>query len=82
MIQAEIITPWTGDGAEGNFNRPKLADDYAITKWEDVTGQPSINFPLAQNAYVVLAVCEESVLAQIEADDTYYVLWSEVINDV
>ena len=82
MIRAEVITPWIGVGNNDNPNRPKLMNDYSLKKWEDVTEQPSANFPLTQNAYVILVECEESVLAEIKADDTYYVLWSEVINNV
>ena len=83
MIRSEIITPWSGAGEDTyNAYRPRLCDDHAILKYEDATGQPASSLPLSQNTYVVLVECEESVLAEIEADDTYYVLWSEVIDNV
>ena len=82
MIRAEIITPWAGSGAEQDPNRPRLFSDHVVSKWEDVTGQSSANIPPESNMYIVLAECEESVMAQIETDNAYQVLWSEEIFDV
>ena len=81
MKQAEIITPWVGIGLDDDPNRPRLGDDHLITKWEDVTGQQSISLPLDINIYVILIECEDSVLTEIESDNTYRVLWSETIVD-
>ena len=83
MIKAVIITPWIGNGTEENSNRPQVGDDYGISKWEDVTGQPSENLPLAENMYIVKLEAENAVLDAIEADDTYLVLWSEeIVNEI
>ena len=79
MTRVEIITPWIGTGTPEDSNRPKLGDYYDIKKWEDITGQPSANFPLAVSMYIILAECEASVLTQIETDADYQVLWSEEI---
>ena len=77
--RAEITTTWTGTGAQDDDNRPQLGDDYALRKWEDVTGQPSANLRPDPNLYVVRVECEEAVLDAIEADADYLVLWSEEI---
>ena len=77
MWLAEIATPWIGIGAEEDSNRPRVGDDYAIARWEDVTGQPSANLHPDPNLYIVLVRCEAAVLDAIEADDTYLVLWAE-----
>ena len=79
MIQAEVITPWIFGGTEENPNRPQLADDHLITKWEDVTGQSAINFPLAKNTYILLVECEDAVIDEIEGNNDYFILWSETI---
>ena len=83
MITAQIMTPWTGTGGyteEGlsDSNRPLLGDEYQLVKWEDVTGQHRGELP-EPNLYVVQVVCTPEVLAAIEADDQYYVLWSEAL---
>ena len=82
MIKAAIVTPWVGVGAKEDSNRPQLADDHVIAKWEDITGQPSAGLPLDQNIYIVLAELQPSVLDQIEADSAYFVLWSEDMPEV
>lgn len=79
MNVTEIITPWIGAGTPADPNRPQLAVDHAISKWEDVTGQPSANLQPAPNLLVVCAEMTDASLAAIEADQTYEVLWSEVL---
>ena len=79
MWQAEILTAWIGTGAENDANRPRLADEYKLSRWQDVTGQSVANITPDPNQYVILAECEADVLAAIEADSGYYVLWSEEV---
>jgi len=79
MNVAEIITPWIGTGTPADPNRPQLGDDHALSKWEDVTGQPSANLKPLPNLFVVRAEMTDAVLTAIEADSTYEVLWSEVL---
>ena len=77
MYQCEIITPFAGDGSEDNPNRPKLGDDYALRKWEDITGTPSASITPSPNLYAVLVECEEAVLGAIEKDNVYPVVWAQ-----
>ena len=79
MWRAEVLTGWTGSGAEDDANRPRIGDAYALAKWQDVTGQPPANIAPDPNQYVVLVECEADVLADIEADGEYLVLWSEEV---
>lgn len=78
MNRAEIITPWIGTGATtADANRPQLGDDHTLSRWEDVTGQPSENLHPTPNLFIVRANMTDAVLAAIETDPTYEVLWSE-----
>ncbi len=79
MARAEICTPWTGTGADGDPNRPQVADDYSLLSWIDSTGQPVENLQPDPNLYCVVATMEDAVLDAIEADATYQVLWSEAL---
>lgn len=87
MILAEVITPWTGTGAdevidretgeiivEADPFRPLIIDDYDITM-SDTTGQPIGNLPPQPNIYVVWINVEANIADDIEADSTYYILW-------
>ena len=80
MLIAEIITPWVShldDPSPMPSNHPKLADDYTLAGWEDVTGQPSGNIIPDPNLCIVKVRCEQAILTAIEADPDYEVLWSE-----
>ncbi len=79
MWEAEIITPWIGDGTEENSNRPQLGDDYTIKRWEDITGQPSENLHPDPSIYIVKVLVEAIILDVIEADSNYQVLWAEEV---
>jgi len=81
MYKLQIVTPWIGTGAEEDSNRPAIGDEYAIKKWEDVTGQPSANLHPEPNMYVVQAECEADVLKLIQVDAEYKIIWSEEIID-
>jgi len=73
----QVMTAWTGTGTEEDSNRPLVADTYAIQKWTDVTGQPAQNLQPDPNLYTIEAEAEESVVNAIEADNDYFVVWSE-----
>ena len=79
MYQIEVLTPWVGTGAEDAPNRPKIGDDYALAKWEDITGIPSASLHPDPNLNIIRAECEEAVLVAIEADSAYQVLTAEEI---
>jgi len=79
MNRAEILTEWLSPDANGDANRPRLGDDYVVSKWEDITGQPAVNLTPNPNLYSVYCECDDATLAAINADSNYYVVWSEQI---
>jgi len=78
-MKAEVLTQWVGDGLSlETANRPKIRDDHpGTTKYEDTTGQPFPNLQPDPNLYIIQIEAPDSVMAAIEADADYYVLWSE-----
>jgi len=79
VFRAAIVTPWVlaaDDTSDAPSNHPLLSDEYAIKKWEDITGQATNNLPPIPNEYTVLAELDEDVLAAIDIDSDYDVLWS------
>lgn len=81
MKRAQVLTPWIGDGSDGNAYHPQLPTDHAVLRWVDVTAQPTENLQPDPNLFVVEIVGEDAVLAAIDADSTYLVLWDEDIAD-
>ena len=77
MLRARVLTPWAGTGTPADPFRPKLRDDYPLVQALDCTGQPAANLVPSPNACTVEVVCTDAVLAQVEADPAYAVLWSE-----
>lgn len=71
MWQAEIITVFTGTGTENDANRPKLADDHKLKKWEDVTGRPSVRelsteqFQLDTQLSALLVIPEQADIFEV-----------------
>ena len=76
-MRARILTPWTGAGTTANPNRPLVADLYPLLSWVDATGQPAAELPPDPNLLAIEAQLMQGVLASIEADTRFYVLWSE-----
>ena len=79
VFRAAIVTPWVlavDDMSDMPSNHPLLSDEYAIAKWEDITGQSANNLPPSPNEYTVLAEVDEDVLEAIDNDPDYTVLWS------
>ena len=79
VFRAAIVTPWVlavDDMSDMPSNHPLLSDEYAIVKWEDITGQSANNLPPSPNEYTVLAEVDEDVLEAIDNDPDYTVLWS------
>lgn len=75
---AQIVTPFSGDGlTTETAYRPTVADIYSFAKWTDVTGLPTSEIIPGPNLYVIEAEMNAAILAAIEADPNYYVLWSE-----
>lgn len=74
---AAVLTPFVGSGAEEDEYYPQLANDFALISWKDVTGIEAANIIPATNTYQVEIVCTDPVLEAIEADNTYFVIWSE-----
>ena len=79
--EAEILTNWIGSGIDGDTHRPAIGDDYQLKSWSDVTGQPAENLPTNPNLYAVRVVCDEAVMADIQADANYQVIWSKEIKE-
>lgn len=83
-IRFEILTPWVGNGIEGNPNRSKLGDDHILLKWEDTTGQNAQSLPPDPNLYIIKAEATQANYDAISADVNYgagAILWSEEIVD-
>ncbi len=81
MTLARIVSPWTGNGTQGNAFRPQLLDDHPLpagATCDDVTGQPAANLPPSPNLFTVEAANYPAAwLTAVEADSTYTVLWSQ-----
>lgn len=76
--QAEILTPWEQVTEEGETSRwPLVTSEFAFARWSDITGQDSANIPPAPNLVSILAEADESVIAQVAADNRFYVVWEE-----
>ena len=77
-MKAEALTKWIGIGnGTEDANRPQIADDHAVIKCEDVTGQPSENLQPDPNLYIVEITCDQATLDAIKADSNFMVLWHE-----
>ena len=79
IFRAAIVTPWVAandDNSPRPTNHPLLDDEYAITTWQDITGQSAADLPPTPNEYTVLAEVDEDVLEAIDNDPDYTVLWS------
>lgn len=80
MKRAQLLTLWTGSGISmADARRPQIAQDFTLFKCTDMTGQPAANLIPSPNLYVVEIVCEDAVMAAIEASAEYGdgVLWVE-----
>ena len=62
-------------------NHPLLMDEYELSGWEDITGQAVTQILPEPNEYTIAIEAEESVIAAIEDDSDYTVLWSESIDE-
>jgi len=72
---AEVLTPWTGDGATYETRyQPKVALDYGCD-YSDVTSQDAANVYPDPNLYSVLIECDEATLTAIRNDNNYWVVW-------
>lgn len=75
---AQIITPFSGDGTTiETAYHPAVLDAYQFAKWTDITGLSPFEIAPAPNLYVIEAQMDAATLAALEADQNYYVLWSE-----
>jgi hypothetical protein len=77
---ALVLTPWTGDGLDTITGyRPLLAVDHDVLSFRDVTCQAAESIIPDVNVMAVEIVCEDAVMAAIEASIEYGagVLWSE-----
>ena len=82
MIYAEVLTEWIGDGlTPATGYRPRISDDYPQDAYQyrlsDVTDQNGANIPPDPNLVVVGITCDAALVALLEADANYEVLWSE-----
>ena len=67
-VTVELLTSWTGTGAEEDPRRPAVGDDHALMSWSDVTRQPAEALPPAPNLLVVQARLAPEALAALLAD--------------
>jgi hypothetical protein len=74
MIEVTVITTWTGTGSETEPYRPRIADDYPLESWRDVTSQPSGNIPPDPNLYIIRCSCDVMTLDAIRKDGRYKIL--------
>lgn len=84
MWEAYISGPWINaadDPSDTPSNHPRLADDYVLKSWEDVTGQPAEEIAPEPNTFTLRAIVSESVLDAIEADATYDVLSTDELSE-
>jgi hypothetical protein len=77
--RAAVVTPWLGVGTGADPYRPKLATEYALLAWDDVTGQPVANLKPSPNAYTLEVQVAGETLDLIEDDADYVVLWTEQV---
>ena len=79
MKKACVLTPWIGNGGRRNTLRPKIADEFAIAQWVDVTSQPVARLPTIPNLFAVEITCAEQVFDAIETSQEYgdFVIWVE-----
>ena len=77
-MYAQIITPWSGDGIAMPFH-PRVADDYGIKNWNDITAQFPVPPPI--NLYVVEITENEQTINAIAADANYIVLFAEPVTE-
>ena len=73
MRMLKVIGPWAKNGLLGNY--PALYDAHACHRISDATNQLSLNLPTYPNSCVLYVECSEAVLAEIEGDSVYEVLW-------
>jgi hypothetical protein len=74
---AEVMTSWTGTGAEGSAFSCNIAEEYQIKRWTDLTAQPVSSLKPEPNLYSIEIIVDDLVLEQIEGDLKYYVVWQE-----
>jgi len=78
IINAFVLSPWTGTGDQYNPHRPAILDDYPILKYEDRTGQDNENLHPTPNSFVIQIACTKEIGLQIYDDPKYYILWDDV----
>lgn len=78
--QVEILTPWHEEVDDGTTSRwPLVTSEFALAKWQDITGQDAANLLPNPNVVSILAEADETIIAQIAADNRFYVLWEEYL---
>jgi hypothetical protein len=78
--RAEILTPWQEYTEEGlTYRAPLVTSEFSTRKYTDITGQDALNLIPAPNLVSVLIEADETVIAQVDADIRFFVLWEEYI---
>lgn len=75
MKRACILTPRAGAGTEADPYHPQVVDEHAISKLRDDTGIANHNDPTGY-PFAAIVFCSDEILADIENDNTYFVIWS------
>jgi len=77
IIRAQVLTPWTGNGALASAYRPQLSDDYSGLTWKDATDTEAAKLIPPVNLYIVEIVTDEPTYNAIAADARYSIVWAE-----
>ena len=82
MTIARILTQWTAGsgGTPATGKRPRIALDFNLASWTDVTAQSSQHLPPSPNLFVVEVTCTNKVTQQIKDSLSYgpgAILWED-----
>jgi hypothetical protein len=82
MFQADLLSPWTGTGANSlDPRRHQVADDYTVDECTDLSAQAAPGLPPTPNLGLCRVELDAQVLDALEADPTYHVLTTHQVPD-
>ncbi len=76
MKRAQVMGSWI---QQPGVRVGELSRTYSLTRWEDVTGQAALAIPPEPNVSVWQIECGDEVMAGLEADARFAVIWFEDI---
>lgn len=75
MIELAILTPWLQMNDATNV--PLISMEYPLTRFEDVTDQPSAQIPPSPNVFVARILIDPARLDDLRNDSRFCILWQE-----